>query len=105
MPRTHLTDLSIKALKPTGEQVTHWDENLAGFGVRVSQKGTKTFVVMVGKERKTPPDRRPDRRLNEGDWYHALGKTLEKEGSAEGGRDDEDEPEQGAGREEGLRRG
>ena len=52
MPRTHLTDLSIKALKPTGKQVTHWDENLAGFGVRVSQKGTKTFVVMVGKERK-----------------------------------------------------
>ncbi len=56
---------------------------------------------MVGKDRKTPPERR----RNESDWYHALAKALEKEGSAEGGQDDEDEPEQSAGREEGLRRG
>ena len=60
---------------------------------------------MVGKVCKTPPERRPDRRRNEGNWYHALAKALEKEGSAEGERDDEDEPEQGAGREEAEKPG
>ena len=76
-----------------------------GLASREGGQGKELIWSMVGKDRKTPPERRPDRRSNKGDWYHALAKTLEKEGSAEGGRDDEDEPEQGAGREERLRRG
>ena len=53
MSRLHFTDLSIRALKPPERgQVTHWDDSLRGFGIRVSQGGTKTWVVMHGEERK-----------------------------------------------------
>lgn len=53
MPTITLTDLSIKHLpSPASGQVTHWDEGQSGFGVRVSQGGTKTFVVVHGVERR-----------------------------------------------------
>jgi integrase len=47
-----LTDLQIKKLKPpeTGQK-TFYDEALPGFGIRVSQGGSKSFVVMIGKSR------------------------------------------------------
>ena len=45
-----LTDLQIQKLTvPEAGQKTYWED---GFGVRVSQGGTKAFVVMFGKERK-----------------------------------------------------
>ncbi len=46
MARLLLTDLTIQRLKPpeTG-QLAFWDTSLRGFGVRVSQGGSKTFVV------------------------------------------------------------
>ncbi|MBL4626729.1 MAG: site-specific integrase [Roseicyclus sp.] len=48
-----LTDLHVKRLKaPETGQKTHFDETLRGFGVRVSQGGTKSFVVMYGPSRK-----------------------------------------------------
>lgn len=48
-----LTDLQIKRLKaPEKGQKTYYDDALPGFGVRVSQGGTKTFVVVYGKERR-----------------------------------------------------
>ncbi|MCW5688469.1 MAG: site-specific integrase [Pseudolabrys sp.] len=48
-----LTDLALRALSPPGSgQQTHWDESLPGFGVRVSQGGTKTFIVMHGADRR-----------------------------------------------------
>lgn len=48
-----LTDLQIKKLKaPERGQKTFFDEGLPGFGVRVSQGGTKSFVVMLGKDRR-----------------------------------------------------
>jgi len=47
-----LTDLSIRKLKsPDHGQKTHFDEALSGFGIRVSQGGSKSFVVMFGKKR------------------------------------------------------
>jgi integrase len=53
MPTVALTDISVKNLPaPTSGQVTHWDESLSSFGVRVSQGGTKTFVVVHGVERR-----------------------------------------------------
>ena len=53
MPKTNLTDLAIKRLKPPEKgQATTWDTSLPGFGVRCSQGGTKTFIVMHGKHRK-----------------------------------------------------
>lgn len=48
-----LTDLHVKRLNaPATGQKTHFDEALRGFGVRVSQGGTKSFVVMYGPKRR-----------------------------------------------------
>lgn len=48
--KMRLTDLTIRTLAvPEKGQKTYWEE---GFGVRVSQGGSKTFVMMKGKERK-----------------------------------------------------
>ena len=47
-----LTDLQIRKLKsPDRGQKTYYDGALPGFGVRVSQGGSKSFVVMYGKKR------------------------------------------------------
>lgn len=52
MPTIALTDLSIKAIRaPEKGQVTYTDTNLPGFGVRVSQGGSKTFTVVFGANR------------------------------------------------------
>lgn len=52
MPRIVLTDLAIRALKPTGRQQTYWCSQTRNFGMRVSQRGSKSFVVMLGRERR-----------------------------------------------------
>lgn len=46
-----LTDLSVNALKPTEKQIKYFDKTLPAFGVRVGTR-RKTFVVMIGVERK-----------------------------------------------------
>ena len=48
-----LTDISIKALKPPpkGEQI-YYDDTLTGFGVRVSEGGTKSYVLTHGTLRR-----------------------------------------------------
>ena len=52
MPTTQLTDISIRALKPPEKgQRLYRDKAIRGFGVRVSQGGTKTFVVVHGANR------------------------------------------------------
>jgi integrase len=62
-----LTDLQIKRLKaPEKRQKTYYDSALPGFGVRVSQGGTKTFVVLYGKDRRRRSlGRYPDLSLSE----------------------------------------
>ena len=53
MPAISLTDISVRSLKlPERGQVTYWDANLPGFGVRVSQGGAKSFVVVYGQNRR-----------------------------------------------------
>lgn len=53
MPRTRLTDIAVRSLKPPSRgQVTYWDESIPSFGCRVSAGGTKTFTVMCGERRK-----------------------------------------------------
>jgi len=48
-----LSDKGIRAFKvPERGQKTYWDEHLPNFGLRVSQGGTRSFVVMLGKERR-----------------------------------------------------
>src|SRR5690606_36243592 len=50
--KMRLTDILIKSLKvPATGQKTHFDDALPGFGVRVSQGGAKSFVVMFGPKR------------------------------------------------------
>jgi integrase len=48
-----LTDLLIRALLfPPKGQKTYWDDALQNFGCRVSQGGTKSFVVQHGPDRR-----------------------------------------------------
>jgi integrase len=50
VPKTALTDLSLRKLQPPAAgQMTYWDTNLTGFGVRLSQGGSKSFILMHGK--------------------------------------------------------
>ncbi|MCR2833501.1 tyrosine-type recombinase/integrase [Parerythrobacter lacustris] len=49
MPNVALTDAGIRGLAlPLTGTLTYWDASLKGFGVRVSPKGTKTFIALVG---------------------------------------------------------
>lgn len=51
-----LTDISVRAIKPPEKgSVTHFDDALKGFGVRVSSGGTKSFVLVHGKARTRVP--------------------------------------------------
>src|SRR5215467_11344349 len=46
--KSNLTDVSIRSLKPPIKgQLTIWDKT-SPLGVRVSQGGSKTFVLMIG---------------------------------------------------------
>ncbi|WP_415404081.1 tyrosine-type recombinase/integrase [Tateyamaria sp. SN3-11] len=52
MPRIALSDRTLKTLTPpTSGQTTYWDEGLGNFGVRISQGGAKSFVVVYGPNR------------------------------------------------------
>jgi integrase len=46
-----LSDATIKSLKPPERGQKLYPDDLTGFGVRVSQGGSKTFVLMVGTNR------------------------------------------------------
>jgi integrase len=52
LPRISLADATIRALKPTGKQETYWCNLTPNFALRMSQKGGKSFFVMLGRERK-----------------------------------------------------
>lgn len=54
MPRTALNDLKLRSLpSPEKGQRDYWDTSLRGFGVRVSQGGTRTFVLNIDNSRRT----------------------------------------------------
>jgi integrase len=49
-----LEDTTIRSLQPPQKgQKLYRDDNVAGFGCRVSQGGTKTFVLIHGRDRRT----------------------------------------------------
>ena len=43
--RISLTQLAVERLRPADREVIYWDSNLPGFGLRVSPKGVKTFLL------------------------------------------------------------
>ena len=45
MPHISLTQLGVERLRAAGTEVVYWDKNMPGFGLRVSPKGRKTFLV------------------------------------------------------------
>jgi len=52
LPKVTLTNITLRSLAlPLTGQITYWDESITGFGVRVSQGGTKSFVVVHGANR------------------------------------------------------
>jgi integrase len=55
-----LSDTFVRALKeaPTGTRLHYWDTNVPGFGVRVTDKGAKSYVLYA----RFPPARVPARR-------------------------------------------
>jgi hypothetical protein len=56
MARKGLSDRTLKSLKPKAEHYDKWD--IDGFGVRVSDKGTKTFILMARYPGSNNPTRR-----------------------------------------------
>jgi integrase len=58
--KRNLTDRTLKSLKPTkdGTHVDVWDAGVRGFGVRVSDTGRRTFVLMA----RYPGSKNPSRR-------------------------------------------
>ena len=57
MKRT-LTDKLLKALKPKGQRYEIMDDNTRGMGIRVTEKGVKTFILIT----RFPGHRTPTRR-------------------------------------------
>src|SRR3982074_2953879 len=48
--RAHLTDVSVRALKPAAKQYRVWDTKTPSFGVAVNGR-TKSWIVMYGTQR------------------------------------------------------
>jgi hypothetical protein len=46
MPRVKLTKTVIDALPIPSKDVVHWDTGSPGFGVKVTPKGRKVFIVL-----------------------------------------------------------
>ena len=53
MPKIAFSDTKLRSLPiPQTGQVDYWCNKLAGFGVRVSQGGSKTFVLNIHNSRR-----------------------------------------------------
>jgi integrase len=46
MPRTRLTKSTIDNLPTPEKEIVHWDEALPGFGLKITPKGRKVFIVL-----------------------------------------------------------
>jgi integrase len=48
-----LTEIAVRNLLPNGKRFDVWDASLRSFGVRVSVRGTKTFILKIHNSRRT----------------------------------------------------
>ena len=46
MPKTRLTKSTIDALPTPEKEIVHWDQTLPGFGLKITPKGRKVFIVL-----------------------------------------------------------
>lgn len=46
MPRINLTKSAIDALPTPNSDMIYWDASLPGFGVKVTPKGRKVFIIL-----------------------------------------------------------
>ena len=46
MPRLHLTKSVIDELTPCVSEMVYWDDGLPGFGVKITPRGRKVFIVL-----------------------------------------------------------
>jgi hypothetical protein len=54
VPKTRLTQIGLQNLQPPAEgQVDLWDATLPSFGIRLSQGGSKTFILKLDNIRRT----------------------------------------------------
>jgi Arm DNA-binding domain len=54
MPNIPLSDAGLRSIQPPQKGTCdYWDTKFKGFGVRVSQGGTKTFVLNIHKARRS----------------------------------------------------
>jgi Arm DNA-binding domain len=58
MAKKRLTDRTLKALKTTGERYDVMDTDVPGFGVRVTERGRRTFILIARYPGSTNPTRR-----------------------------------------------
>ena len=58
MAKKRLTDRTLKTLKPTGKRYDVMDADVPGFGVRVSEKGQRTFILIARYPNGYNPTRR-----------------------------------------------
>src|SRR5262245_35874182 len=58
MAKHRLTDRKLKALRRTSERYDVMDSDVPGFGVRVSELGQKTFILIARYPGSTNPTRR-----------------------------------------------
>ena len=89
--KKHLTDRTLLALKPADKTYDVWDddEGRPGFGVRVSEKGLRTFVLVARYPGSSHPARRrlgryprlslADARKMADKWLELIGKGLDPE--------------------------
>ena len=89
MQRRNLTDRTLKALKAAkpGTHEDTWDATVSGFGVRVSDTGRRTFILMARYPRSRNPTRRAigvydeislaDARARAVEWKNQIGKGID----------------------------
>jgi len=58
MSKKHLTDRGLKAVKPTGKRYDIMDSEVRGFGLRVSEIGQRTFILIARYPGSANPTRR-----------------------------------------------